>query len=382
MDFHLNEEQQMLKETAKQFAANEIAPFAGDWDEEAKYPADAIKKMGELGMMGVMVPSELGGAGLDALSFAIVMEEIAIACASTAVVMSVHNSLYLGALQKFGTDYLKKKYIPDWAKGHKLGAFALSEPDAGSDAANQRTNAVLDGANYRINGVKNFITSGSVADSMVVFAMTDPAKKHRGISAFVVEKNFPGFQIGSIEKKLGVRASQTTEIVLENCIVPKENLLGEEGSGFGIALTMLDSGRIGIAAQAIGIARAAFETAAGYANVRMAFGKPISSFQGIQWKIADMATKIDAARLLMYRAARLKDMGLPHTKEGAMAKLFASDTAMFVTREAIQVLGGYGYIKSHSVERNYRDAKITEIYEGTSEVQRIVIAREVLKQFV
>lgn len=381
MDFRLSEEQLMLKEMTAEFAEKEITPYAGEWDDEERFPDEVVRKMGELGMMGILIPRELGGAGLDAMSYVIVLEEISAACASTAVTMSVQNSLYLGPLLKFGTDGQKKKYIPDWASGRKLGAFALSEADAGSDAANQRTTAVLDGNVYRLNGTKNFITSGSVADALVVFAMTDISKGHRGISAFIVEKDFPGFQIGSIERKLGIRASPTAEIVLDNCVVPKENILGEEGMGFRIAMSTLDSGRIGIATQALGIARAAFETAARYANVRVAFGKPIGSFQGIQWKIADMATDIEAARLLVHKAAWLKDNGESYTRAGAMAKLFASEVAMDVTREAIQVLGGYGYSKGHSVERNYRDAKITEIYEGTSEVQRIVIAREVLKQF-
>jgi len=381
MDFQLNEEQLMLKKMAAEFAQKELVPYAGDWDEEAKFPAEAVRKMGELGMLGVSIPTELGGAGLDAMSYVLILEEISAACASTAVTMSVQNSLYLGPVMKSGTDAQKKKYVPDWARGKKIGAFALSEADAGSDAANQRTTAVLDGDVYRLNGSKNFITSGSVADGLIVFAMTDVSKGHRGISAFIVENKFPGFQVGSIEKKLGIRASPTTEIVLDNCEVPRENILGAEGMGFKIALSTLDSGRVGIATQALGIAREAFETAAQYANVRIAFGKPIGAFQGIQWKIADMATGIDAARLLIHRAAWLKDHGRSFTREGAMAKLYASEVAMDVTREAIQVLGGYGYTKRHPVERNYRAAKITEIYEGTSEVQRIVIARDVLKEF-
>lgn len=381
MDFKLNEEQMMLKEMAVEFAKKEIVPYAALWDEEAKFPVDAVRKMGELGMMGVAIPKELGGAGLDAMSYVIILEEISAACASCGVTMSVQNSLYLGPIMKYGTEEQKKKYVPDWAKGNKIGAFALSEADAGSDAGNQRTTAVLDGDVYRLNGSKNFITSGSVADGMIVFAMTDIKKGSRGISAFIVENDFLGFQVGSIEKKLGIRASPTTEIVLDDCRVPKANLLGKEGHGFKIALGTLDSGRVGIATQALGIAKAAFEEAASYANVRTAFGKPIGAFQGIQWKIADMATVIDAARMMVHRAAWLKDQGKPFTREGAMAKLFASEASMEVTKEAIQVLGGYGYCKSHPLERYYRDAKITEIYEGTSEVQRIVIARDVMNQF-
>ncbi|MBT3182365.1 MAG: acyl-CoA dehydrogenase [Deltaproteobacteria bacterium] len=381
MDFKLNDEQLMIQEMARKFAKSELEPYAAEWDEEAKFPRDAVMKMGELGMMGILMPKELGGAGLDMLSYALILEEISAGCASTGVTMSVQNSLFLGPILKYGTEEQKKKYIPDWAKGKKIGAFALSEADAGSDAANQRTTAVLDGDHYILNGSKNFITSGSVADGFIVFAMTDINKGHRGISAFIVENTFDGFQVGSIEKKLGIRGSPTTEIVLDGCKVPKENLMIGEGAGFKVAMGTLDSGRVGIATQALGIAKAAFEVAAQYANVRIAFGKPIGAFQGIQWKIADMATQIDAARMLVHRAAWLKDQGKPFSREGAMAKLFASEVSMNVTKEAIQVLGGYGYCKSHPVERFYRDAKITEIYEGTSEVQRIVIARDVMKQF-
>jgi butyryl-CoA dehydrogenase len=381
MDFRLSEEQSMIKETAAKFAKSELEPYASDWDEAAEFPSHILKRLGELGMMGMLVPHELGGAGLDTLSYVLILEEIAAACASTAVTMSVHNSLFLGAILKFGNEQQKKKYVPVFASGKKIGAFALSEPDAGSDAANQRTKAEFSGDAFHLTGTKNFVTNGPFADAMIVFAMSDAKKRHGGISAFIVERDFPGTSLGTVEKKLGIRASQTSEIILEDCVVPKENLLGEVGMGFKIALSMLDSGRIGIATQAVGIARQAFETASHYANVRMAFGKTIGSLQGIQWKIADMAKDIDAARLLIHRAAWMKDAGMPIVKEAAIAKLFASDIAMGVTREAIQVLGGYGYTKGHPVERNYRDAKITEIYEGTSEVQRIVIAREVLKEF-
>ncbi len=382
MDLTLTDEQRMLQEMVRNFAQKELAPKAAKLDEESLFPAEAVKKLAELGLMGIMVPTELGGAGMDPLSYVIVLEEVASACASTAVTLSVNNSLYLDCLLKHASDSQKKKYIPDFAQGKKLGAYALSEPGTGSDAANQRTTAVLKGDKYILNGTKNFITNGPNADAMIIFAMTDKEKRHKGISAFIVERGFSGYKVGKVEKKLGIRASSTSEIVLDNCEVPKENILGKEGDGFAIAMATLDGGRIGIAAQAIGISRAAFETAAKYSMMREAFGKPISDFEGIQWKIADMAMKIDAARLLMWRAAWLKSKGQKYTKEAAMAKLFASETSMEVTREAIQVLGGYGYCKEYPVERFFRDAKITEIYEGTSEIQRIVIAKNVLKEIV
>ena len=382
MDLTLTDEQRMLQDMVRSFAQKELAPNAARLDEESLFPSEAVKKLAELGLMGIMVPPELGGAGMDPLSYVIVLEEVAAACASTAVTMSVNNSLYLDCLLKHANDEQKKKYIPDFAQGKKLGAYALSEPGTGSDAANQKTTAVLKGDKYILNGTKNFITNGPNADAMIIYAMTDKEKRHKGISAFIVEKNFSGYKVGKIEKKMGIRASSTSEIVLDNCEVPKENILGKEGDGFAIAMATLDGGRIGIAAQAIGISRAAFETAAKYSTVREAFGKPICDFEGIQWKLADMAMKIDAARLLMYRASWLKGLGQKHTKEAAMAKLFASETSMEVTKEAIQVLGGYGYCKEYPVERYFRDAKITEIYEGTSEIQRIVIAKNVLKEMV
>ncbi|MBI4211743.1 MAG: acyl-CoA dehydrogenase [Deltaproteobacteria bacterium] len=380
MNFHLNEEQVMLQTMVREFAAQEIAPKAAKLDESSEFPYEAVKKMADLGLMGMMVPAELGGGGMDVLSYAIALEEIAAACASTAVTMSVNNSLFLSCLMNFATTVQKQKYIPEWAAGKKLGAYALSEPGTGSDAANQRTTAVRNGNTYILNGTKNFITNGPQADAMIVFAMTDREKKHKGISAFIVEKNFPGYQVGKVEKKLGIRASSTSEIVLKNCEVPAENILGQESDGFRIAMATLDGGRIGIAAQALGIARAAFEAAVKYSTQREAFGQAISQFQGIQWKLADMAMNIDAARLLMYRAAAMKSKGESVTKEAAMAKLFASEAANMVTKEAIQVFGGYGYCKEYPVERYFRDAKITEIYEGTSEIQRIVIARQVLKE--
>ena len=369
----------MIQNMARDFAQKEVEPRAAALDSKSEFPTDSVKKMAELGLMGMMVPQEWGGAGLDCASYVLALEEIAVACASTAVTMSVNNSLYCGPVLKFGTDNQKKKYLTPFARGEKLGAYALSEPGTGSDAANQKTTAKKVGDKYILNGRKNFITNGPQADAMVLYAMNDPEKRHKGISCFIVEKNLPGFSVGKIEKKLGICGSSTSEVVLENCEVPAENLLGEEGGGFTVAMSTLDGGRIGIGTQAIGIARAAFEHARDYSKVREAFGQPISNFQAIQHYLADMATEIDAARLLVWRAAWMRDCGLPFTKESAMAKLFASETAMWVTTKAVQVYGGYGYIKDYPVERYFRDAKITEIYEGTSEIQRLVIARNVLK---
>jgi len=330
--------------------------------------------------MGMMIPTDLGGVGLDTLAYVLVLEEICAACASTGVTMSVNNSLFLGPIFKFGNDAQKKKYIPEFAQGKKLGAYALSEPGSGSDAAALQTTATLRGNKYILNGTKNFITNGPHADAMIIFTTLDKTKKHKGIAAFIVEKGFKGFSVGKVEKKLGIRASSTSSVILDSCEVPAENRLGEEGEGFKIAMSTLDSGRIGIATQALGIGRAAFEFSTKYATQREAFGQTISQFQAIQAKISDMAVQLDAARLLVWRAAWMKDRGLPIIKEAAMAKLFASEAATFVTKEAVQVLGGYGYIREYPVERFFRDAKITEIYEGTSEIQRLVIAREVLKE--
>ncbi len=380
MDFQLSDDHKMIQQMARDFAQREVAPHAAKWDAESHFPAEAVKKMAEIGFMGIMVSQELGGGGMDQLAYVLVLEEISAACASTAVTMSVNNSLYCMPIVKFGTDAQKKKYIIPFAQGQKLGAYALSEPGTGSDAANQRTVAVKKGDKYILNGTKNFITNGPNADAMIVFAMTDKEKKHKGISAFIVEKNFPGYKVGKVEHKMGIRASSTSEIVLTDCEVPAENLLGAEGQGFAIAMNTLDGGRIGIATQALGIARAAFESSTKYSAVREAFGQTISNFQLIQQKIADMAVKIDASRLLIHRAAWLKQNNLPHTKEAAMAKLFTSEAATFVTKEAIQILGGYGYCCEYPQERYFRDAKITEIYEGTNEIQRVVIARNVLKE--
>ncbi len=380
MEFKLTDEQKMIQEMARDFAQNEVAPAAHELDMKSEFPAQHIKKMAELGLMGMMVPTEWDGAGLDTLTYTLALEEISAACASTSVTMSVNNSLYCGPITKFATDEQKKKYLSPFARGEQLGAYALSEPGTGSDAANQQTIATLKGDKYIINGRKNFITNGPNADAMLVYAMTDKDKRHKGISAFIVEKNFPGFSIGKIEKKLGICASSTSEIVLEDCEVPKANLLGEEGMGFTIAMNTLDSGRIGIGTQAVGIARAAFEAARKYSTEREAFGAAICNFQALQHFMADMATRTDAARLLVHRAAWLRDNNQVYGKEAAMAKLYASETANWVTDKAVQMHGGYGYIKEYDVERYFRDAKITEIYEGTSEIQRLVIARAVLKE--
>ncbi len=379
MEFSLNEEQKMVRDMARAFAQKEVAPTAAEMDLKGEFPSRHLPKMAELGLLGMMVPTEWGGSGLDTLSYVLALEEISAACASTAVTMSVNNSLYCGPITKFGNDSQKEKFLTPFASGQKLGAYALSEPGTGSDAANQQTTAVKKGDKWILNGRKNFITNGPHADAMIVYAMSDKEKRNKGISAFLVEKSAPGYSVGKVEKKLGICASSTSEIVLDNCEIPAENLLGEEGKGFSIAMNTLDSGRIGIGTQALGIARAAFEAAAKYSTEREAFGKKIYEFGAIQNFLADMATQIDAARLLVHRAAWLKDQGASINKEAAMAKLFASEVAMFVTNKAIQVHGGYGYIKDYPVERHYRDAKITEIYEGTSEIQRLVICRQVIK---
>lgn len=380
MDFSLSEENKMVQDMAKSFAQKEIAPIAAELDAKGEFPSKLIPKMAELGLMGMMVSPDWGGSGLDTLSYVLALEEISVACASTAVTMSVNNSLYCGPIERLGTDSQKEKFLIPFAKGEKLGAYALSEPGTGSDAANQQTTAFLKGDKYILNGRKNFITNGPHADAMIIYAMTDKAKRHKGISSFIVDKNSHGFSVGKIEKKLGICASSTSEIVLENCEVPKENILGGEGQGFGIAMDTLDSGRIGIATQAIGIARAAFEAAAKYSTEREAFGNTISEFQAIQHFLADMAVDIDAGRLLIHRAAFLKDKGKRVSKQAAMAKLFCSEAAMWIATKAIQIFGGYGYVKDYPVERHFRDAKITEIYEGTSEIQRLVIARNILKE--
>jgi len=379
MDFKLTEEHIYIQQTARDFAKNEIAPSAVERDINAEFPSDIVAKLGELGFMGMMVSPEWGGAGLDTISYVIAMKEISKVDASVGVIMSVNNSLVCHGLQKYGTDAQKEKYLKPLAMGQKLGAFALSEPEAGSDATEQKSTAELKGDYYYINGTKNWITNGTKADYYLLQASTDKSKGYKGISTFIVEKNFEGFEVGKKEDKLGIRSSDTCSIGLNNCKVPKENLLGSEGMGFKIAMDTLNGGRIGIAAQALGIAQASYEAAVKYSKERKAFGAPIANLQAIQFKLADMAVNIEAARLLIYKAALLKDSGEKYIKEAAMAKLFASKTAVHTALEAIQVHGGYGYVREYLVERYLRDAKITEIYEGTSEIQKIVISREVLK---
>ena len=379
MDFSLTKEQEMIRKMVREFAEKEVAPIAAEIDETCEFPAETIKKMGKLGLMGVTVPKEWGGGGMDSVSYVIAVEEISRACASTGVAMSVNNSLVCDSILKFGTEAQKQKYLIPLAKGEKLGSFALTEPSAGTDAAAQQTTAVKDKNDYIINGSKIFITNGSKSDVVILFAMTDKSKGTRGISAFIVDSNTKGFSIGTIEDKMGIRGSIQAELVFEDMRIPSENLLGKEGAGFKIAMVSLDSGRIGIAAQALGIAQAALDESIKFAKEREQFGRPIAKFQAIQWMIANMATEIDAARLLVYRAAFVKGQGMRFSQEAAMAKLYASDVAVRVTRDAVQIHGGYGYTKDYTVERLYRDAKITEIYEGTSEVQKMVISGTLLR---
>jgi butyryl-CoA dehydrogenase len=383
MDLELSEEHKMIRKMTRQFAEKEVAPIAAEMDEKAEVPFENIKKLGELGLLGLTVPEEYGGAGMDTVSYCIAIEEISKACASTAIVMGVQNSLVCHGIEKFGTEDQKQRFLVPLAQGKFIGAFALTEPEAGSDAAAQKTTMVLDGDEYVVNGTKNFITSGGFADVILLFGVTDKSKGYRGTTALLVEKGTPGFSVGKEENKLGIRATDTSELVFEDCRVPVANRLGEEGQGFKIAMTDLDAGRISVAAQALGIAEAAYEAALEYAKAREQFGRPIAKFQGIQWMLADMATRIEAARLLVYNAAlakdRAKESGARYSKEAAMAKLYASETASWVTDLAIQIHGGYGYVKDYPVERYYRDARITRLYEGTSEVQRIVIADQILR---
>ena len=379
MNFGLTREQELVRQMVREFAVNEVKPIAAEIDETERFPIENVKKMAELGMMGIPFPKELGGAGGDVLSYIITVEELSKVCGTTGVIVSAHTSLCASLLYENGTPAQKEKYLIPLAKGEKIGAFGLTEPGAGTDAAGQQTTAVLDGDNYILNGSKIFITNGGVADTFIVFAMTDKSQGTRGISAFIVEKDFPGFSIGKKEDKLGIRASSTTELIFENCVVPKENLIGKEGKGFGIAMKTLDGGRIGIAAQALGIAEGAYEEAVKYMKERKQFGRPLSAFQGLQWMIAEMETKIEAAKLLVYKAAWLKQNKLPYSVDAAKAKLFAAEVAMDVTTKAVQIHGGYGYTKEYPVERMMRDAKITEIYEGTSEVQKMVIAGAALR---
>lgn len=377
--YPLSDEHKMLRDAARDFAKNEIAPVAAEFDESGEFPHRTVKKMGELGFMGIEVPEDYGGAGMDTLAYVLALEEICKADAAHGVIMSVNNSLYCYGILKFGTEMQKKKFITPVASGKSIGAYSLTEPMSGSDAATMKSRAVRDGNFYILNGRKSWVTSGPVADYIVVFMMTDPEKKQKGISAFLVDGKTPGLARGKKEPKLGIRASATSEIIFEDCRIPAENLLGAEGEGFKIAMTVLDAGRIGIAAQALGIAEAAYEAARDYAGQREAFGQPIGAFQGTGFKIADMKTRIEAARLLTYNAAlkkeRAKTTGERFSQEAAMAKLFASETAMYVAHAAVQIHGGMGYSRELQVERYFRDAKITEIYEGTSEIQRLVISR-------
>ena len=379
MDFGLSEEQQLIRDMVKEFAASDVAPIAAEIDRDHRFPAELLPSLAKLNLMGVPFPEEFGGAGADNVSYTIVLEELARVCGSTSVIVSAHTSLCTWPIFTFGTPAQKEKYVTGLASGELLGAFALTEPNAGTDAAAGKATAVLDGDEYVLNGSKIFITNGGFADVYIVTAMTDPSAGTRGISAFIVEKDAPGFSVGEREHKMGIKASSTTPLYFSDCRIPKANLLGAEGKGFKIAMQTLDGGRIGVAAQALGIAQGALDAAVAYAQERVQFGKPIGTLQAIQWMIADMATEIDAARLLVYRAAWNKDNGLPYTKEAAMAKLFAAEVATRVAGKAIQIHGGYGFTESYPVERAYRDAKITELYEGTSEVQRMVIAGSTLR---
>jgi butyryl-CoA dehydrogenase len=377
-DLELTDSQELVQRTARAFATEKLLPIAGRIDQEGAVPREIVRELGALGFMGVYVPEELGGAGADMVSYTLASEEINRACASTGVIMSTHNSLVCDPLLHFGTKEQQERWLRPLARGDTLGCFALSEPASGSDAAAMRTSARADGRSWVINGTKNFITNGASADVVLVFAQTDPAERHHGIVGLLVDKTTPGLSIGKIEHKLGIRGSDTAQLVFEDVRVGDDQRLGEVGGGFKLALSTLDGGRISIAAQAVGIARACLEDALEYAKQREAFGKPIVEHQAIQWMLADMATEIDAARLLTWRAASLKDRGEPYRAEAAMAKLFASDVAMKAARDCVQIFGGYGYLTDFPAERHYRDAKITEIYEGTSEIMKLVIAEDML----
>ncbi len=379
MDFALNDEQKLIQQTAREFALAELEPGAMERDEQKLWPRQAVKKMGELGFMGMMVSPEWDGSGMDTISYTLAMEEIARVDASAAVVMSVNNSLVCHLLETHANDAQKEKYLKPLASGKKLGAYSLSEPHAGSDPAAIKCRARKDGQYYLISGTKNWVTNGVNSDYVILFAVTDPSVKHKGISCFVVEKGWDGFETGKPENKLGIRSSDTAELYFDNVKVPRENLIGKEGEGFKIAMDTLDGGRIGIASQALGIAQAALDASIAYSKERIQFGKPISYFEGIQFKLSDMAMEIEAARLLIWQAAGLKDRGEPVGAKASMAKLFASETAMRAANQCVQIHGGYGFIKETGVERLMRDAKITQIYEGTSEIQRIVIARHLLR---
>jgi butyryl-CoA dehydrogenase len=380
MDYFLTDEQKMLKEMVSKFAKEHIAPIAKETDREAKFPSSVIKEAAELGLMGIAYPDEYGGAGMDYISYMLAIEEISRYCASTGVIISAHSSLATDPIYRFGTETQKKKYLPDMCSGRKLGCFCLTEPGSGSDAGATKTTAKLVGDTWLLNGSKRFITNGQEAEIAVVFASTEPAAKTKGITAFIVERNMPGYKVGRNEHKLGIRGSSTTEIIFEECEIPKQNLLGELNKGFKVAMVTLNGGRLGIASQALGIARASIEDAIKYSKERKQFDQTIASFQGIQWMLADMQTEYESALLLTYRASVLKDRDLPYAAEAAMAKLKASETAMFCSSKSVQIHGGYGYVDDFPVERYYRDAKVTEIYEGTSEIMRMVISSNMLKQ--
>ncbi|WP_373048328.1 acyl-CoA dehydrogenase [Vulgatibacter sp.] len=379
MRFELSDIQQMLRDTCREFAARELTPNARRWDEEHHFPTEAVKQMAELGLLGIAVPEEWGGAGADYVGYAIAMEEISRGCASTGVIMSVNNSLYCDPVMKFGTDAQKERFLAPYARGEKLGCFGLTEPEAGSDAAAQKTVAVREGDEYVITGSKNWITNGPQADAIVLFTITDRSKGNKGITAFLVDLDAPGVTRAPPDRKLGITASGSCSLFFDQVRVPVAQRLGNEGDGFKVAMSTLDGGRIGIAAQALGIARAAYEEALAYSKERKTFDRPIANHQAIQFMLADMATELDAARLLVHRAAALKDAGVRHSAESSMAKLYASEMSHRVTHKAIQIHGGYGYSKEFDAERHYRDARITEIYEGTSEIQRIVISNALLK---
>lgn len=379
MYFELSEEQLMIQQAARDFANNELKPGVIERDEHQKFPHEQIKKLGELGFLGMMVDPKYNGSGLDTISYVLAMEELSKVDASASVVVSVNNSLVCFGLEKYGNEFQKEKYLKPLAAGEIIGAFCLSEPEAGSDATSQHTSAIDMGDHYLVNGTKNWITNGGNASTCIVIAQTNPALRHKGINALIVEKGMEGFTVGPKENKLGIRGSDTNSLMFTDVKVPKENRIGEEGFGFKFAMKTLDGGRIGIASQALGIASGAYELALQYSQERRAFGKPIAGHQAIQFKLADMATEIEAARMLCLKAAWLKDQNLPYAQASSMAKLFASQVAMKTTVEAVQIHGGYGFVKEYHVERLMRDAKITQIYEGTSEIQRIVIAREILK---
>jgi butyryl-CoA dehydrogenase len=380
MNLELSPEQRMIQAMAREFAEKDVRPVAAAIDREARFPRDTVRRMGELGLMGIAIPEAYGGSGGDTVAYVVALEEVARACAAHAAIMSVNNSLYCDPISKFGTEEQKQRFLVPFASGARLGCFSLTEPEAGSDASNQNTLARKDGADYVLDGRKIFVTNGREAEAALVFAQTDRARRHRGITAFLVEKAAPGFTVVKTEDKLGIRASDTAEFLFERCRVPVANRLGEEGQGFKIAMSALDAGRIGIAAQAVGIAAAATEAAVGYARERTSFGVPIGRHQMVQWMLADMATALEAARLLTWQAAWLKDMGRPFAAAASMAKLYAAEIAMKVATDAVQVHGGYGFITDYPVERHFRDAKITQIYEGTSQIQKLVVARHLLSR--